>query len=258
MAMHDHVDHAVLEQIFGALESFRQTLADRLRDDALAGETDLRAGLGDLDVAQHRVGRADAAIGRIGEHDDVRQPRLVQHVDADRHARHLHQRENSLLHARAAGRDEENERPLFGDRGLHRDAPAPSPTPMTSEPPRKSNGCTAIITGMPSSVPRAAESASLRPVLARERPSARRRSASRRGTSADRLGTSGDGRFSKRRRVEDRGETLGRPDAHVKAALRADILRRARSRWKIISPQDGHFFQRFSGVSARASRPSGS
>ena len=62
VAMDDHVDHAVLEQIFGALEAFRQLLADRLGDDARAGETDLRAGLGDLDVAQHGVGRADAAM----------------------------------------------------------------------------------------------------------------------------------------------------------------------------------------------------
>jgi hypothetical protein len=43
----------------------------------------------------------------------------------------------------------------------------PSPTPMPSEPPRKSKGCTAIITGRPSIVPRAAVSASWRPVLLR-------------------------------------------------------------------------------------------
>ena len=51
-------------------------------------------------------------------------------------------------------------------------------------------------------------------------------------------------------RVEGAGETLGRADAHVMAALRADIqIAPARSRWKIISPQAEHFFQRFSGVS---------
>ena len=44
-----------------------------------------------------------------------------------------------------------------------------SPTPMPSEPPRKSKGCTATITGMPSSVPRAAVSASWRCVLVRAR-----------------------------------------------------------------------------------------
>ena len=38
---------------------------------------------------------------------------------------------------------------------------------MPSVPPRKSKGCTAIITGRPSSVPRAAVKASGRPVLAR-------------------------------------------------------------------------------------------
>ena len=39
-----------------------------------AGEADQRAGLGDLDVAEHGVGRGDAAGGRVGQHDDVGQP----------------------------------------------------------------------------------------------------------------------------------------------------------------------------------------
>ena len=53
------------------LEAFRQLLADGLLDHARAGEADQRAGLGDVHVAQHRIGRGDAAGGRIGEHDDV-------------------------------------------------------------------------------------------------------------------------------------------------------------------------------------------
>ncbi len=47
VARHDHVDHAVVEQIFGALEAVGQFLADRLFDDPLAGETDQCAGLGE-------------------------------------------------------------------------------------------------------------------------------------------------------------------------------------------------------------------
>ena len=70
---HDHVDHAVLHQIFGALEAFGQLFADGLLDDARAGKADQRAGLGDVHVAQHRVGGGDAAGGRVGQHDDVGQ-----------------------------------------------------------------------------------------------------------------------------------------------------------------------------------------
>ncbi len=76
VAMHHHVDHAVLLQIFGALEAFRQLLADGLLDHARAGEADQRAGLGDMHVAEHGVGRGHAAGGRIGQHDDVGQASL--------------------------------------------------------------------------------------------------------------------------------------------------------------------------------------
>ena len=116
MAVHDHVNHAVIAQIFGALETFRQFLADGLLDHARAGETDQRAGLGDLHVAQHGVGGSDAAGGWIGQHDDVRQLRLAQHLDADGGARHLHQRQDALLHPRAAGGGEYDERRFL----LHR------------------------------------------------------------------------------------------------------------------------------------------
>ena len=48
-------------QILGALEPFRQPLADRLLDHPRAGKADHRAGLGDMDVAEHCVGRGHAA-----------------------------------------------------------------------------------------------------------------------------------------------------------------------------------------------------
>ena len=53
------------------LKSLRQLLADGLLDHARAGEADQRARLGDVHVAQHRVGGGDAAGGRIGQHHDV-------------------------------------------------------------------------------------------------------------------------------------------------------------------------------------------
>ena len=103
VAMHHHVDHAVVFEIFGALEAVGQLLADGLLDDARAREADQRAGLRDVHVAEHRVGGRDAAGGRIGQHHDVGLARLAQHLDRDGGARKLHQRQNALLHARAAG-----------------------------------------------------------------------------------------------------------------------------------------------------------
>ena len=58
VAVHDHVDHAVRQQVLGLLEALGQLLADGLLDDARAGEADERAGLGDVHVAQHGIGGA--------------------------------------------------------------------------------------------------------------------------------------------------------------------------------------------------------
>src|SRR5690606_33501122 len=51
VAVDDHIHHAVLVEVFGALEALGQLLADGLLDDAGAGEADEGAGLGDVDVA---------------------------------------------------------------------------------------------------------------------------------------------------------------------------------------------------------------
>ena len=67
------------------------------------------AGLGDLNVAQHGVGGRDAARRRIGQDDDIGQARLAQPLHRDRRARHLHEREHAFLHARPAGRREDDE-----------------------------------------------------------------------------------------------------------------------------------------------------
>jgi hypothetical protein len=61
------------DQIFRALETRRQFLADGLLDDARAGEADQGARLGQMDVAQHGVGGGDAAGRRVGEDHDVGQ-----------------------------------------------------------------------------------------------------------------------------------------------------------------------------------------
>src|SRR5688572_28752346 len=57
----DHVDRALLELELGALEPLGQYLAGRLLDDAGACEEAQRAGLGDIDVAEQREARRNAA-----------------------------------------------------------------------------------------------------------------------------------------------------------------------------------------------------
>ncbi|MBA7468829.1 hypothetical protein ES707_04084 [subsurface metagenome] len=109
----------MVAQIFGALETLGQLFADGLLDHARAGKSDQRTRLGNLDVAEHRIGRGDAAGGRIGQHHNVRQFCLTQHLHGHRRARHLHQRQDAFLHARAAGRGEHDEGRLLLQRELH-------------------------------------------------------------------------------------------------------------------------------------------
>ncbi|VVT33323.1 conserved hypothetical protein [Roseovarius sp. EC-SD190] len=106
------VEHAVIQQVFGALKALGQFLADGLFDDARPGKADERARFGNLDIAQHRIGCGDAAGGGVGQHDDIGQVRLFQHLHGDGGAGHLHEAENPLLHARATGGGKEDERAL--------------------------------------------------------------------------------------------------------------------------------------------------
>ena len=80
LAVHDHVDHAVLEQILGALEAFRQLFADGLLDHARRRRSRSGAGLGDLRCrrAWRRTRRRRRSSGSVSTHD-VGQARLVQH-----------------------------------------------------------------------------------------------------------------------------------------------------------------------------------
>ena len=126
---------------------------------------------------------------------------------------------------------------------------------MPSEPPRKSNGCTAIITGRPSSVPRAAvksfDAAGLGPgglqlvgitFLVAE---------------MQRIGRNlGRRQFVERNR--HRRSPQNAPPARCacdgRIAGRHSELRSDRD-GKSSRRRPGHFFQRFSGVSLRALRP---
>ena len=75
-ARHHLVHHAVVEEVFGALEAFRQLLADRFLDDPGTRETDHGTRFSHGDVAQHRERGRHAAGRRIGEDDNERQARF--------------------------------------------------------------------------------------------------------------------------------------------------------------------------------------
>src|SRR2546426_7778626 len=62
-ARDDGIEKAVLQQELGGLKTLRQLLANGLLDDARAGETDQRAGLGDVQITQHGVAGGHAAGG---------------------------------------------------------------------------------------------------------------------------------------------------------------------------------------------------
>ncbi|CAM3338581.1 hypothetical protein PANO111632_14890 [Paracoccus nototheniae] len=116
--MGDAVQHAMFQQIFGALESFGQLFADGLFDDPGACETDQGIRFGDVDIAQHRIAGRHPARGRMGQHDDIGDARFLEHLDRDGGAGHLHQRQDALLHARATGGGEEDQRLADLDRAF--------------------------------------------------------------------------------------------------------------------------------------------
>ena len=90
VSVHDHINHAVLAEIFRALETVRQFLANRLFDHALPGKADQRAGFSNVNVAEHRVRSAHSAGSGVCEHHDVGNARFTQHLYGDSHARYLH------------------------------------------------------------------------------------------------------------------------------------------------------------------------
>ena len=103
----------MLLQELGPLEAFGKRLADRLLDDARTREADQRPWFGQRHVAEHGEGGRHAARRRVGEDRDVRHARGAEARERGRDLAHLHQGENSLLHARAArGRDDDERRPL--------------------------------------------------------------------------------------------------------------------------------------------------
>ena len=114
LTLDDGVDQAMLKRELGGLEPFGQLLADGIADNALPGEADERFGFGQDDIAVHGERRGDAAGGGIGDDRDVRQMRRRVALNGARGLRHLHERDQTLLHARAARSGEDDHRQMLG------------------------------------------------------------------------------------------------------------------------------------------------
>src|SRR5216683_2209079 len=112
LARDNGVEETVFEEEFGALKSFGEFLADGLLDDARAGETDERAGFGDVEVAEHGEAGGDASGGGVGHHGDVGDLLVVEAGEAGGDLGELHQAGNAFHHARATrGRDDDERMP---------------------------------------------------------------------------------------------------------------------------------------------------
>src|SRR5712692_4324553 len=100
----------MLEKKLGALKSFGELLADGLLDHAWAGETNERAGLADVEVAEHGEAGGDAAGGGISQHGDVGQLFVVEPGERGGNFGELHEADGAFHHARAAGAGDGDER----------------------------------------------------------------------------------------------------------------------------------------------------
>src|SRR5690606_41347 len=110
-ALHDVVDHALLQQELRPLEPLGQVLLDRLLYHAGAGERDQGARLGEDHVAQRGEAGGDASGGGVREHGHVGQALGGEALQGDRGLGHLHQRQRALLHAGPSGRGHGHQRP---------------------------------------------------------------------------------------------------------------------------------------------------
>ena len=114
-ALYDRINQAVLQCELGRLESFRQLLTDGVSDNALSRKADKRLRFCQDDIALRGERCRDAAGRRIGDDRTVEQPCFGMTLERAGDFRHLHERNDAFLHARAAGRREDHDRQaLFG------------------------------------------------------------------------------------------------------------------------------------------------
>ena len=212
----------MLEQELAALEALGQRLAHRLLDHARTGEADQRARLGDVQIAEHRQARRHAARGRVGHHRDERQPLRAPGAPAPRWSSPS---ASATAAPPACARRRVAEKHTSAQRCSMQWSTARlkrSPTTEPIEPPRNWNSNAQATTGSPCSLPASTTSASRSPVaLLRLRQAVlvalavlELQRILRRHAGAD---------LADRLRVEERAQPLARADAHVVAALGADV-----------------------------------
>src|SRR6267154_3126520 len=78
LAMDNRVEETVLQKKFGPLETFGKLLPYGLFDTSRPGESNQRAGLGNIEVAQHGIACSDATSRGIGEDGNKRQAVLIE------------------------------------------------------------------------------------------------------------------------------------------------------------------------------------
>src|SRR5277367_698505 len=119
LARDNGVEETVVEEEFGGLKTFGQLLADGLFDHARAGKTDERAGLRNIQIAEHRVTGGDAAGGGIGEDGNEGELGFVHAPERRGNFRELHEADDAFHHARAARARYYDERFLLIERAVY-------------------------------------------------------------------------------------------------------------------------------------------
>jgi hypothetical protein len=107
---------AEFQDALGAPEIVRQWLPSGLRDHPWAREVELRSRLGDTNIGQRCEAGQNASCAGVGQYGQKRRSRLVHQIDRARCLGHLHEAQDSLLHARPPGAADRDERQLLGAR----------------------------------------------------------------------------------------------------------------------------------------------
>ena len=100
----------MFEQEFGALEAFRELLADGLLDDARSGEANKCFWLSDIQITEHGEAGGDTTGSGIGHEGDVGNFGVIKAAEGGGDFGELHERGDAFHHAGATGGGDDDER----------------------------------------------------------------------------------------------------------------------------------------------------